>query len=154
MLAIVALTIFSVLRRFRPSAESVTAPKQQRIQEAYDEDQVGRSVGDTMSESLLVPRYIMEWLFPFVIVLSIYLLIRGHDLPGGGFAAGITASIAIILQYMASGTRSIEQIASATAKMDEWLLLALAIGAARCCLAILPNNLVPLRRTAILGPIR
>jgi multicomponent K+:H+ antiporter subunit A len=50
----------------------------------------------------------MGWLFPIIVVFALYLLIRGHDLPGGGFAAGVTMSIALILQYMASGTRSIE----------------------------------------------
>ena len=34
---------------------------------------------------------------------GVWLLLRGHDLPGGGFAAGLTASIAIILQYMIGG---------------------------------------------------
>jgi len=36
------------------------------------------------------------------------LLLRGHDLPGGGFVAGLTMSVAIILQYMASGIRLVE----------------------------------------------
>jgi multicomponent K+:H+ antiporter subunit A len=36
-------------------------------------------------------------------LVAVHLLLRGHDLPGGGFAAGLTASIAIILQYMIGG---------------------------------------------------
>jgi len=108
VLAIVALTVFSLLRRFRPAVESVRAPQQQETQNAFDERREGREVGDTLADYLLVPRVIMEWLFPVILVFALYLLIRGHDLPGGGFAAGITASIALILQYMASGTRSIE----------------------------------------------
>jgi multicomponent K+:H+ antiporter subunit A len=108
VVAIVALTVFSLLRRFRPARESVRSPDQQRFQDAFDEAQDGRKLGDTLSDYLLVPRVIMEWLFPVIIVLAVYLLIRGHDLPGGGFAAGITLSIALILQYIASGTRSVE----------------------------------------------
>jgi multicomponent K+:H+ antiporter subunit A len=50
----------------------------------------------------------MEWMFPVIIVFSLFLLLRGHDLPGGGFTAGITMSIGLILQYMASGTRNVE----------------------------------------------
>jgi multicomponent K+:H+ antiporter subunit A len=50
----------------------------------------------------------MEWLFPVILTCALYLLVRGHDLPGGGFAAGVTASIGIIVLYMASGTRSVE----------------------------------------------
>ena len=108
VLAIVALTVFSLLRRFRPASESVRSPLQQLQQDAFDEEREDRSRGDTLADYLLVPRVIMEWLFPFITVLALYLLIRGHDLPGGGFAAGVTMSIALILQYMAAGTRSIE----------------------------------------------
>ncbi len=108
VLAIVAVTVFSLLRRFRPAEESVRIPEQQASQNAFDEAREGRQVGDTLTDYLLVPRIIMEWLFPFIIVFAIYLLIRGHDLPGGGFAAGVTMSIALILQYVAAGTRSIE----------------------------------------------
>jgi multicomponent K+:H+ antiporter subunit A len=34
--------------------------------------------------------------------------VRGHDLPGGGFVAGLTLAVTIILQYMAGGTTWIE----------------------------------------------
>ncbi|MGE4324023.1 MAG: monovalent cation/H+ antiporter subunit A [Sphingobium sp.] len=108
VLSIVALTVFSLLRRFRPAAESVGLPDQQKIQNRFDDDRDDRERGDTVAHYLLVPRVIMEWLFPVIITCALYLLVRGHDLPGGGFGAGLTASIAIILLYMASGTRSVE----------------------------------------------
>ncbi|MBT2134470.1 monovalent cation/H+ antiporter subunit A [Croceibacterium sp. LX-88] len=108
VLAIVALTVFALLRRFRPAPESVRSPEQQRLQDASDDAREGRERGDTLADYLLVPRTIMEWLFPAIIVLAFYLLMRGHDLPGGGFAAGVTMSIALILQYLASGTRRVE----------------------------------------------
>ena len=110
VLAIVALTIFSLLRRFRPAQESVATPEQQRFQNAYDDSRRDRQIGDTLADYLLVPRVIMQWLFPVIIVLAFYLFIRGHDMPGGGFAAGITLSIGLVLQYMASGTRRIEAL--------------------------------------------
>jgi len=108
VLGIVGLTVFSLLRRFRPAQESVQSPIQQRQQSAFDERREGRELGDTLTDYLQVPRVVMEWLFPVITVFALYLLIRGHDLPGGGFAAGITMSIALILQYIASGTRSVE----------------------------------------------
>ncbi|MCC2600957.1 monovalent cation/H+ antiporter subunit A [Sphingopyxis yananensis] len=108
VLSIVALTIFTLLRRFRPAPESVERPHQQRRQSKFDEEQEHRSEGDTLEHYLFVPRIIMQWMFPIIITLALYLLIRGHDLPGGGFAAGITASIAILLLYMAGGTRWVE----------------------------------------------
>jgi multicomponent K+:H+ antiporter subunit A len=109
VLAIVGLTVYALLRRFRPTQESVRTPVQQQVQNAYDKRQEGRVGGDTLTDYLLVPRVVVEWLFPAILVLALYLLIRGHDAPGGGFAAGITMSIALVLQYMAAGTRSVEE---------------------------------------------
>lgn len=108
VLAIVGLTVFSLLRRFRPAPESLGVPEQQLHQDALDEAREGRNVGDTLANYLLVPSVIMEWLFPVILVFAIYLWIRGHDMPGGGFAAGIALSIALIVQYMAAGTRRVE----------------------------------------------
>jgi multicomponent K+:H+ antiporter subunit A len=47
-------------------------------------------------------------MFAAITVLAIYLLFRGHNLPGGGFVAGLTFSVGMILQYMAGGTRWVE----------------------------------------------
>ena len=131
VLAIVALTVFSLLRRFRPARESVINPPQQRQQDASDDAREGREPGDTLADYLLVPRIVIEWLFPVITVFALYLLIRGHDLPGGGFAAGVTMSIALILQYMAAGTRSVE--ARLRVRPINWvasgLLIAALVGA-------------------------
>lgn len=108
VLAIVAITVFSLLRRFRPAADSIKTPEQQRVQNEFDRAHASRDVGDTLADYLMIPRTVIEWMFPVVVTFAIYLLLRGHDLPGGGFAAGIVMSIAIILQYMASGTRHVE----------------------------------------------
>ncbi|WP_269933022.1 monovalent cation/H+ antiporter subunit A [Aminobacter sp. HY435] len=108
VLAIVALTVFALLRRFRPASDSVDSPEQQRNQTAFDEAQPDREAGDTASDWLMIPAVIMQWLFPVIIVFAAYLFLRGHDLPGGGFAAGIAMAAAFILQYMAAGTRWVE----------------------------------------------
>ncbi|XUY27139.1 monovalent cation/H+ antiporter subunit A [Agrobacterium sp. rho-8.1] len=105
VLAIVGLTVFSLLRRFRPAQESIGLPEQQLIQNAFDADSPERSKGDTVRDYLLVPSVIMQWMFPVIVTFSIYLFIRGHDLPGGGFSAGITMAVAFLLQYLAGGTR-------------------------------------------------
>jgi multicomponent K+:H+ antiporter subunit A len=108
VLGIVALTVFALLRRFRPAPDSVESPEQQRIQRANDEARPDRNPGDTVSDYLLVPSVIMQWLFPVIIVFAVYLFLRGHDLPGGGFAAGIAMAAAFILQYLAAGTAWVE----------------------------------------------
>ncbi|PMD04298.1 hypothetical protein CJ199_12885, partial [Brevibacterium paucivorans] len=38
-----------------------------------------------------------------VMVFSVYLLFAGHNLPGGGFAAGLVAGLAFIMRYLAGG---------------------------------------------------
>lgn len=109
VLGVVALTIFALLRRFRPAQESMALPPQQLVQDAYDQSHKGRNVGQTLRDYLMVPRVLMPWFFPVITAFAVHLFLRGHDLPGGGFVAGVTMSIAFILQYMASGTRWTEE---------------------------------------------
>ncbi|BAV66161.1 monovalent cation/H+ antiporter subunit A [Sphingobium cloacae] len=119
VLAIVALTVFTLLRRFRPAPESIELPDQQRRQNAFDEASEDHAMGDTLAHYLLVPRVIMQWLFPVILTFALYLLMRGHDLPGGGFAAGVATSIAFVLLYMANGTRLVE--ASLNVQPVRWI---------------------------------
>lgn len=42
-------------------------------------------------------------LLPMAMMVGIYLFLRGHNLPGGGFVAGLVFAIAYLLQYVASG---------------------------------------------------
>nr|WP_237688271.1 Na+/H+ antiporter subunit A [Arthrobacter jiangjiafuii] len=42
-------------------------------------------------------------LFHSVIMFSIYLLLAGHNLPGGGFAGGLMAGLALTIRYLAGG---------------------------------------------------
>ncbi|WP_297802720.1 monovalent cation/H+ antiporter subunit A [uncultured Brevundimonas sp.] len=108
VLAIVGLTIWALLRRFRPAEESRGITEQKRVQERHDRRHEQRKSGDTLRETMLIPAVVMKWTFPFIIVLSLHLFLRGHDLPGGGFAAGVAMSVAFILQYMAEGARWVE----------------------------------------------
>ncbi|EAQ36627.1 monovalent cation/proton antiporter [Nitrobacter sp. Nb-311A] len=104
VLGIVALTVYALLRRFRPAAESIPVPEQQYSQDLYDEAQPNREKGDTLKSAMAVPRLMIALLFPVICTTAVFLLLRGHDLPGGGFVAGITMAVAFILQYIARGT--------------------------------------------------
>ncbi len=42
-------------------------------------------------------------LLPMAMMVGIYIYLRGHNLPGGGFVAGLVFAIAYLMQYMASG---------------------------------------------------
>ena len=44
-----------------------------------------------------------RFLFPSMMALSLYLFFAGHNAPGGGFAGGLVASLAITLRYLAGG---------------------------------------------------
>ena len=42
-------------------------------------------------------------ILPLALVVALYIFLRGHNLPGGGFIAGLVFAIALLIQYMASG---------------------------------------------------
>ena len=42
-------------------------------------------------------------LMPIALMVGIYIFLRGHNQPGGGFVAGLVVAIALLMQYMASG---------------------------------------------------
>lgn len=41
-----------------------------------------------------------RWLFPVVLIVSVYLTFRGHNAPGGGFIGGLVASAAFVIRYL------------------------------------------------------
>lgn len=43
---------------------------------------------------------------PLLLMFSIYMLLRGHNLPGGGFIAGLVAAAAFTLMAMAWGIKA------------------------------------------------
>ncbi|MBQ0986993.1 Na+/H+ antiporter subunit A [Streptomyces sp. F63] len=70
------------------------------------------------------------WLtFPSLMVVSVFLLLSGHNHPGGGFAGGLVAGLACVLRYVVSGRDGL----GAAARVDAGLIagggLALAAGA-------------------------
>ncbi len=46
---------------------------------------------------------------PLALLISVFIFLRGHNLPGGGFIAGLVTAIALVLQYIASGSQWVEQ---------------------------------------------
>ena len=42
-------------------------------------------------------------LLPVAILVGVYIFLRGHNEPGGGFVAGLIVAIALVMQYIASG---------------------------------------------------
>jgi len=42
-------------------------------------------------------------LLPLALLVSVFIFLRGHNLPGGGFIAGLITAVALIMQYLANG---------------------------------------------------
>ncbi len=47
-----------------------------------------------------------NYLLPVLLLFSVFILLRGHYLPGGGFVGGLIASIAFILHSFAFGLKN------------------------------------------------
>jgi multicomponent K+:H+ antiporter subunit A len=110
VLAVVALTVFALLRRFRPPKESIALPAQQRLlaRDVVTDLINPRHAKDTALGFMMVPAVLVRLLLPVAFVVSMYLFMRGHNQPGGGFVAGLAMSVAFILQYMVAGTQWVE----------------------------------------------
>lgn len=48
-------------------------------------------------------------LFPTMVAVSFYFFFSGHNAPGGGFAGGLVAALAITLRYLAGGRAELEE---------------------------------------------
>ena len=109
VLSAVALAVYALLRRFRPPRESTRLPSQQRLPPDIVTDLVNpKAAADTALGYMMVPAVLVRLLQPLALVVAIYLLMRGHNQPGGGFIAGLVVSIGFILQYMVAGTQWVE----------------------------------------------
>ena len=106
VLSAVALTVYALLRRFRPAPESVAIP----VQQANDVDPaVGQRPAVQAREGyLMVQAVYLRFLLPVMGVVAVYFFMRGHNLPGGGFVAGLIFATALIVQYMVAGTDWVE----------------------------------------------
>ncbi|MGY6562166.1 MAG: Na+/H+ antiporter subunit B [Luteibaculaceae bacterium] len=50
------------------------------------------------------------YLLPLLLLFSVFILLRGHYLPGGGFIGGLIASIAFILHALAFGLNETKKL--------------------------------------------
>ncbi len=76
---------------------------------------------------------IVRILFHSIISVSLYLLFAGHNLPGGGFAGGLVAGMALVMRYVAGGRYEL----GAAAPTDAGRLLGVGMSVAVAC-AIVP----------------
>ena len=128
VLGAVALTVYSLLRRFRPPAESVEQPRQQQLLPAdVVTDLVKpRTAEDAARGYMMVPAVIARLLLPVSLVVAAHFFLRGHNQPGGGFVAGLVVAIALLMQYIVSGTLWVE--GRTRLRPARWIALGLLLG--------------------------
>lgn len=96
-----------------------------------------RTHGTTMTKGLsyrfnpspLMFRMTASWVLPVALVVSLYIFLRGHNYPGGGFIAGLITSMALVIQYIALGQDQAEKMLRAkSGRLYEiWIGLGLLI---------------------------
>jgi multicomponent Na+:H+ antiporter subunit A len=67
-------------------------------------------------------------IFPLIMVLSAYFFFTGHNTPGGGFAGGLTAGLALVLRYLAGGRYELGE----TLPLDAGKILGVGLGLSAC----------------------
>lgn len=87
VLALAGLGIYAMLEGMK-----LPAPTKDVYGRVWDEDH-HPAIMQTLTRLLL----------PLMLLVAVYIFLRGHNLPGGGFIAGLIAAIALIVQYLANG---------------------------------------------------
>jgi multicomponent K+:H+ antiporter subunit A len=77
----------------------------------------------------LMLRMAARLVLPMALVVSAFIFWRGHNLPGGGFIAGLVTAVALVLQYMAQGQERAEAVlhGGAGRRFTRWIGAGLGI---------------------------
>lgn len=91
VLGIAGLVIYAMMHAL------LDGPAGRRLRKADFSNDISRDRHPLMM--VVVTRVLM----PIAVVVGLYIFLRGHNEPGGGFVAGLVIAIALLMQYMASG---------------------------------------------------
>ena len=83
----------------------------------------GSELRDPKHRSLVL-EVATRMIFPLIMVLSAYFFFAGHNTPGGGFAGGLTAGLALVLRYLAGGRYELGE----TLPLDAGKILGVGLG--------------------------
>jgi len=90
VLAIAALTIYALLDSALHGAAGQRLARTRFDPQAHDPHPLMLMVATRV-------------ILPLSLMVGVYILLRGHNMPGGGFIAGLIVAVAFLMQYMASG---------------------------------------------------
>lgn len=82
-----------------------------------------RSARRVDRDRVLLLEVITRLVFPTMMVVSLYFLFAGHNAPGGGFAGGLVAGLALVVRYVAGGRFELGE----AVPVDAGLLLGLGL---------------------------
>jgi multicomponent K+:H+ antiporter subunit A len=85
VLVIAALVMHALLAGFTPPGSSALSPT------------------PSPAEPSLMLQLVSRAALPFAVLIAIHLFMRGHNLPGGGFIAGLVLAIGLLMQFLAHG---------------------------------------------------
>ncbi|MCL7457361.1 Na+/H+ antiporter subunit A [Micromonospora echinofusca] len=90
------------------------------------------TTGATTRQQSVILQVVTRLLFHAIVLFSIYLLFSGHNAPGGGFAAGLVAGLALAVRYLAGGRTELNGAApvDAGAVLGAGLFVAVGTGVA------------------------
>ena len=74
-------------------------------------------------------RVVASVTFPFMVLLTLYFLVSGHNNPGGGFIAGVLMSGAVAFQFLAHGPEGVPRFL----KLPYERIVALGFVDCSCC---------------------
>ncbi len=113
---------------------SRTGPRPRRPESAPAGGGHGRPVwlrgGPTLHEERrsIVLEVVIRLIFHTVVLFSLFLLFSGHNAPGGGFAGGLVAGLALVVRYLAGGRYELTEAAPVGAGPILGAGLAMAVG--------------------------
>ena len=83
----------------------------------------------TFARQPLMLKVAARVVLPLAMVVTLYIFMRGHNLPAGGFIAGLITAVALVLQYMAMGQSRAEAVlhADGASRFVRWIGFGLGI---------------------------
>ena len=133
VLSVAAIGVFALIRIGRAAETGPsTEAEGERVRPAPAR---GRNAGDSRDDvsAKQVPFRLLAaattYMLPLLFLFAVFLLLRGHNDPGGGFAGGLVAAAAFALFAMTFGVRAARRLQGGSPRVYLATGLALAVGA-------------------------